>query len=147
MKPGRGREAKIRPEFRDRHPEAPTEWEPVEAILQQLGRPEEARARVGLSPGSRLLSDEHFEFRGTSPRPDGSDPQLSRASDMEARQQRLAGLQGQVDAEQVHLTDRERQADQTIARAEQLRERADTLRQEFERLRQRTAVLEFKEDT
>jgi hypothetical protein len=123
------------------------EWEPVEAVLQQLGHPsEDERARLGLSAGSRLLSDEHFEFRGTSPRPEGSDPELSRASDQEARHQRLAGLQGELDAEQDQFTDREREADQTIARAEHLRERADALRRDFERLREHTAELEFRQD-
>jgi hypothetical protein len=148
MTTGRGREARIRSEYQDRYPQVRTaDWEPVEAVLQQIGHgSEDERARLRLNPASRLLSDEHFEFRGISPRPEGSDPELSRANDEEARHQRLAGLQGELDAEQDHFTAREREADQTIARAEHLRERADALQRDFERLRERTAQLEFRQD-
>jgi hypothetical protein len=144
MAKGRGREAKIRPEFRGLYSglEA-TEWKPVEAILRQVAElsPKD-RAKAGLGAGPRLLEDQHFEFRGTSPRPEGSPPRRSRVTDTHADPQRLAGLQGQLDAEQNLLTERQREADQTIARAEHLSERADALQQEFERLRQRAAQLD-----
>ncbi len=146
MTKGRGREAKIRPEFRGLYPGVRrSEWKPVEAILRQVAElsPED-RAKAGLRAGSRVLRDEHFEFRGTSPRPQGSPPQLSRVTDADPDSQRLVGLQGQLEAEQDQLVERQREADQTIARAERLRERADALQRDFERLRERTAQLEFR---
>jgi hypothetical protein len=146
MTTGRGREAKIRPEFRGLYPTLQTtEWGPVEAVLQQVaGASQEDGTKAGLAPGSRLLRDEHFEFRGSVSRPRGSRLPYSRATDGPAEHQRLAGLQDQVEAEHDLLIEREREAERTIARAERLRERADALQQEFERLRERTAELEFQ---
>jgi hypothetical protein len=39
------------------------------------------RSRSGVITGERLLRDDHFEFRGTSPRPVGLPPRLSRMTD------------------------------------------------------------------
>ena len=39
------------------------------------------RSRSGVITGERLLRDDHFEFRGSSPRPEGLPPRLSRMSD------------------------------------------------------------------
>jgi hypothetical protein len=38
--------------------------------------------------GERLLRDDHFEFRGASPRPAGLPPELSRLSDASAEPER-----------------------------------------------------------
>jgi hypothetical protein len=42
------------------------------------------RTRAGVITGERLLRDDHFEFRGSSPRPAGLPPDLSRLSDSSA---------------------------------------------------------------
>jgi hypothetical protein len=146
MTTGRGREARIRPQYAERYGGLQaSEWKPVEAILQQVAQlPSEARVKGGPGAASRLLQDEHFEFRGNSPRPEGYPPRLSRATDADGDRERMAGLQGQLNAEQDQLTAREREAEQTIARAEHLRERADALQQDFERLRQRAAQLDLR---
>jgi hypothetical protein len=148
MTTGRGREARIRPQYAALYGGLqPAEWKPVEAILRRVAElsPED-RASAGVSAGSRPLKDEHFEFRGVSPRPEGSSPRLSRATDAGGDPERMAGLKGQLNAEQEQLTAQEREAEQTIARAEHLRERADALRQDFERLRQRAAELDLRGD-
>jgi hypothetical protein len=146
MTTGRGREARIRPQYVELYGGLQaSEWKPVETILQQVAQlSPEARAQAGQGAASRLLQDEHFEFRGISPRPDGYPPRLSRATDAGGDRERMSGLQGQLNAEQDQLTAREREAEQTIARAEHLRERADALRQDFERLRQRAAQLDLR---
>jgi hypothetical protein len=146
MTAGRGREARVRPEFRDRYPGLPPgEWKPVQAMLQRLGElsPED-RAKAGMSAGERPLPDHHFEFRGTSRRPRGSAPRLSRATDLDPGHQRLAGLEGQLEAEQDQLLEREREAERSIAKAERLRDRAEELQHDVERLRERARQLEFE---
>jgi len=146
MTAGRGREARLRPEYLGlyRGIQA-TDWRPIEVILQQVDKlPPEERAKTEPPAGARLLPDAHFEFRGSSPRPEGFPPRLSRVTDADAEPQRVARLQHQLEAEQDQLTARQREADQSIARAEQLRERADALQQDFERLRQREAELDLR---
>src|SRR5512133_2180129 len=102
MTTGRGREARIRPQYAERYGGLQaSEWKSVEAILQQVAQlPPEARAKAGPGAASRLLQDEHFEFRGTSPRPEGYPPRLSRATDADGDRERMAGLQGQLNTEQ-----------------------------------------------
>jgi len=146
MTTGRGREARVRPEYRDHYPGLqPGEWKPVQAVLQQVAElsPED-RARAGITPGARPLPHQHFEFRGTSRRPSGSAPRFSRVTDLDPSHQRMAGLQGQLEAEEDQLLEREREAERAITKAEQLRDRAEELRHDFERLRERAARLEFE---
>jgi hypothetical protein len=79
----RGREARLRPEFEYLYPEIePGTWQPVEELINRVvtllyGD----RSRAGVITGERLLRDDHFEFRGASPRPPGLPPDLSRLSD------------------------------------------------------------------
>jgi hypothetical protein len=79
----RGREARLRPEFDYLYPEIePGTWQPVEELINRVvtllyGD----RSRAGVITGERLLRDDHFEFRGASPRPPGLPPDLSRLSD------------------------------------------------------------------
>jgi hypothetical protein len=79
----RGREARLRPEFDYLYPEIePGTWQPVEELINRVvtllyGD----RSRAGVITGERLLRDDHFEFRGVSPRPPGLPPDLSRLSD------------------------------------------------------------------
>ena len=79
----RGREARLRSEFDYLYPGVPdSTWMPVEVLLNQVatllyGDP----SKSGVITGIRLLREDHFEFRGASPRPDGLPPDLSRMSD------------------------------------------------------------------
>ena len=82
----RGREARLRSEFGYLYPgiDAGT-WTPVEALINQVvtllyGDP----AKSGVITGGRLLREDHFEFRGASPRPKGWPDGLSRMSDASA---------------------------------------------------------------
>jgi len=86
----RGREARLRPEFDYLYPDLePLLWQPVEVLIHSVvtmlyGDP----SRSGVITGERLLRDDHFEFRGVSPRPRGLPPELSRLSDASAEPQR-----------------------------------------------------------
>ena len=79
----RGREARLRSEFGYLYPgiEAGS-WTPVESLINQVvthryGDPSQS----GVITGGRLLREEPFEFRGSSPRPKGWPEELSRMSD------------------------------------------------------------------
>ena len=82
----RGREARLRAEFGYLYPGiAAGEWVPVESLINQVvtllyGDP----GQSGVITGSRLLREDHFEFRGRSPRPKGWPDGLSRMSDASA---------------------------------------------------------------
>ena len=83
MAEARGREARLRPDFDYLYPgvEAGV-WQPVEVLIQRVvsllyGDQSKAHT-IG---GERVLRDDHFEFRGESPRPAGLPPELSRLSD------------------------------------------------------------------
>jgi hypothetical protein len=79
----RGREARLRQEFDYLYPEIePGVWHPVEALINQVVTMLYGdRSRADQITGERLLRDDHFEFRGSSPRPPGLPPELSRLSD------------------------------------------------------------------
>ena len=82
----RGREARLRSEFGYLYPGIEAgEWVSVESLINQVvtllyGDP----AKSGVITGSRLLREDHFEFRGRSPRPEGWPKGLSRMSDASA---------------------------------------------------------------
>jgi hypothetical protein len=79
----RGREARLRPEFDYLYPGIPdSTWMSVEILLNRVatllyGDP----TKSGVITGERLLREDHFEFRGASPRPEGLPQDLSRLSD------------------------------------------------------------------
>jgi hypothetical protein len=79
----RGREARLRPEFDYLYPEVePGIWHPVEVLINRVVTMLYGdRSRAGVITGERLLRDDHFEFRGSSPRPAGLPAELSRLSD------------------------------------------------------------------
>lgn len=83
MNAPRGREARLRQEFDYLYPEIePGVWQPVETLINQVVTMLYGdRSRADQITGERLLRDDHFEFRGTSPRPPGLPPDLSRLSD------------------------------------------------------------------
>jgi hypothetical protein len=82
----RGREARLRPEFDYLYPDVePGVWHPVEILINRVVTMLYGdRSRAGIITGERLLRDDHFEFRGTSPRPAGLPRDLSRLSDASA---------------------------------------------------------------
>jgi hypothetical protein len=79
----RGREARLRPEFDYLYPELkPGVWLSVESLINHVVNMLYGdRSQSGVITGERLLRDDHFEFRGASPRPAGLPPDLSRLSD------------------------------------------------------------------
>ena len=83
MSEARGREARLRPEFDYLYPDIePDTWQPVELLINRVVTMLYGdRSRSGVITGERLLRDDHFEFRGASPRPAGLPADLSRLSD------------------------------------------------------------------
>ncbi|MBA3659458.1 MAG: hypothetical protein H0W67_07665, partial [Gemmatimonadales bacterium] len=77
------REARLKAELAYVYPEIdPDTWHPVELLLRQVaamlyGDP----AKGSVISGERLLRDDHFDFRGQSPRPEGLPTEASRLSD------------------------------------------------------------------
>ena len=86
MNGARGREARLRPEFDYLYPDVePGIWHPVEILINRVVTMLYGdRSRAGVITGERLLRDDHFEFRGASPRPKGWPDGLSRMSDASA---------------------------------------------------------------
>ncbi|HET6778905.1 MAG TPA: hypothetical protein VFH26_08440 [Gemmatimonadales bacterium] len=79
----RGREARLRPQFASLYGGIdPGVWIPVETLLRQVTEiVHKDRTKSGVITGERILLDEHFDFRGTSPRPEGLPHESSRMSD------------------------------------------------------------------
>ena len=81
--PARGRQARLRADFDYLYPGiAANTWFPVEQLLHDVvtllygdG------SKSGVITGERLLREDHFEFRGSSPRPEGFPSDRSRMSD------------------------------------------------------------------
>jgi hypothetical protein len=82
----RGREAKLKTDFAYLYPGIDsTTWTPVEVLINRIvtllyGDP----ANSGRITGARLLREDHFEFRGASPRPEGWPVMLTRMTDAAA---------------------------------------------------------------
>jgi hypothetical protein len=82
----RGREARVRADFAYLYPGIEsTAWTSVEMLINRVvtllyGDP----ANAGRITGARLLREDHFEFRGASPRPEGWPAGLTRMSDAAA---------------------------------------------------------------
>lgn len=83
MNEPRGREARLRPEYDYLYPDIePGTWHPVEVLINRVVTMLYGdRSRSGVITGERLLRDDHFEFRGSSPRPAGLPAHFSRLSD------------------------------------------------------------------
>jgi hypothetical protein len=79
----RGREAKLRSEFAYLYPGIPADiWMPVETLMHDVVTMVYGdKSKSGVITGDRLLREDHFEFRGASPRPEGWPENLSRLSD------------------------------------------------------------------
>ncbi|HWB43782.1 MAG TPA: hypothetical protein VG500_21145 [Gemmatimonadales bacterium] len=82
----RGREARLRSDFAYLYPGLNAgAWTPVEVLINRVvtllyGDP----GNSGRITGARLLREDHFEFRGSSPRPEGWPSGLTRMSDAAA---------------------------------------------------------------
>ena len=90
----RGREARLRQEHAALYPgiEA-NKWLPVETLIQQVtDLLHRDRSKGPSITGPRLLHQDHFEFRGTSARPEGLPGGSTRLSDAGAEPGPDAGL-------------------------------------------------------
>lgn len=92
----RGREARLRTKYAGLYPGLkPGVWTPVEKLLRQVtDMIHKDRSKSGVITGRRLLHDDHFEYRGTSPRPEGLPEGDSRLSDSSAEPSQRTGSQG-----------------------------------------------------
>jgi hypothetical protein len=87
MSQKRGREARLKTEHAPLYPGIePGVWMPVESLLRHitdLVHHDSSKARV--ITGTRLLHQEHFEYRGSSARPEGLPEGSTRLSDSGAQ--------------------------------------------------------------
>src|SRR5215213_485241 len=83
MSAKRGREGRLKPQHAALYPGLqPGVWVSVETLIRhvtELIHQEPSRSRM--ITGTRLLHQEHFEYRGLSERPEGLPPSSSRLSD------------------------------------------------------------------
>ena len=83
MSAKRGREGRLKPQHAALYPGLqPGVWLPVETLIRhvtELIHQEPSRSRM--ITGTRLLHQEHFEYRGVSERPEGLPSSSSRPSD------------------------------------------------------------------
>jgi hypothetical protein len=79
----RGREGRLKQEHAALYPGLqPGVWLPVETLLRHVTELiYRDRSKSGVITGTRLLHDEHFEYRGSSARPEGLPAGASRMSD------------------------------------------------------------------
>jgi hypothetical protein len=82
----RGREGRLKPEHAALYPGLqPDVWLPVETLLQYVTELiYKDRSKSGVITGTRLLHQDHFEYRGSSARPEGLPAGATRMSDSEA---------------------------------------------------------------
>lgn len=86
MGKARGREARLKKEHAQLYPGLrPGVWIPVEDALRHVtDLLHKDRSKSGVITGRRLLHQDHFEYRGVSPRPAGLPERSSRLSDSSA---------------------------------------------------------------
>jgi hypothetical protein len=79
----RGREARLKALYAKLYPGLTAGvWMPVERVLRHVtDLIHQDRSKAGVITGTRLLRQEHFEYRGSSARPDGLPADASRLSD------------------------------------------------------------------
>jgi hypothetical protein len=92
----RGREARLKAEHGELYPGLkPGVWTPVEKLLRHVtDLIHQDRSRSGVITGQRLLHEDHFEYRGTSARPEGLPDGSTRLSDAGADPIELPGTPG-----------------------------------------------------
>jgi len=99
----RGREARLRTEHAGLYPGLkPGVWMPVEKLLRLVtDLIHEDRSKSGVITGRRLLHEDHFEYRGTSARPEGlpeGDTRLSDSGAEPSQRTESSGLSGRESA-------------------------------------------------
>lgn len=96
MSTPRGRQARLRPEYAGLYPGLNAGvWMPVEKLLQIVtDLVHKDRSKSGVITGRRLLHDDHFEYQGTSARPDGLPEGHTRLSDSSAEPKQPARSRG-----------------------------------------------------
>src|SRR4051794_6380681 len=79
----RGREGRLKDEHAGLYPGLqPGIWLPVETLLRHVTELiYQDRSKSGVITGTRLLHQDHFEYRGSSERPEGLPPGATRISD------------------------------------------------------------------
>jgi hypothetical protein len=79
----RGREARLKSEHATLYPGIePGAWMPVETLLRHItDLIHHDRSKSGVITGTRLLHEEHFEYRGSSARPEGLPAGSTRLAD------------------------------------------------------------------
>lgn len=79
----RGREGRLKKQHAKLYPGlTPGAWTPVEKLIQHVtDLIHKDRSRSGVITGGRLLHEDHFEYRGSSARPDGLPEGSTRLSD------------------------------------------------------------------
>jgi hypothetical protein len=92
----RGREGRLKPQHAGLYPGLqPGVWLPVEALLRHVtDLIYHDRSKSGVITGTRLLREEHFEYRGTSDRPEGLPAGATRLSDSGADPSRRRSARG-----------------------------------------------------
>ena len=83
MTAARGREGRLKPEHAALYPGLqPGVWLPVETLLRHVTELiYQDRSRSRAITGTRLLHQDHFEYRGSSKRPEGLPQGATRMSD------------------------------------------------------------------
>ncbi len=96
MSRARGREARLKKEHAELYPGlTPGVWLPVEKLLRHVtDLIHKDRSKSGVITGRRLLHEQHFEYRGSSSRPDGLPEGSTRLSDSGAEPVERAALPG-----------------------------------------------------
>ena len=104
MSTPRGRQARLKTEYAGLYPGLRSGiWMPVEKLLQlvtDLIRKD--RTKSGVITGRRLLHDDHFEYRGTSARPEGLPKDHTRLSDSSAEPSHPTASSGPSGGEAPH---------------------------------------------
>ncbi len=108
MSTPRGREARLRKEYAGLYPGLKLGvWMPVEKLLRHVtDLIHKDRSKSGVVTGRRLLHDDHFEYRGTSARPDGLPEGHTRLSDSSAEPSQRIGSRGLPDRQSAKGTER-----------------------------------------
>jgi hypothetical protein len=79
----RGREGRLKPQHASLYPGLkPGVWTPVETLIQHVTELiSRDPSKSGAITGPRLLHQDHFDYRGSSLRPEGLPPGMTRMSD------------------------------------------------------------------
>ncbi|HEY3013032.1 MAG TPA: hypothetical protein VGJ36_09815 [Gemmatimonadales bacterium] len=99
----RGREGRLKPEHAALYPGLkPGVWVPVETLIRHVTDViHQDRSKSAIITGTRLLHQDHFEYRGTSARPEGLPAGATRLSDSGADPSQPASARGTTEPEAV----------------------------------------------